>query len=164
MLVRQTPPSTLGLGKGSGRFNSHSSTVIPRPPPHTTETFPQGSGTTNLPPVRTVTWFHTGAWEAEARLFATFATEYFSGDAEAFSPAETTFDVNIALARGGTMLREAHRALKGKPLRQEVYAEDGLTPTSGFPYSVTMSAWGVRTVQMRTGTRPAYSSSTRPRP
>ncbi len=118
------------------------------------ESFPQDEGTTHLPPVRTVTWFHTGAWEAEARLLATFASEYYSGDPDAFAPAETSFDITIALAGGGTMLREAHRALKGKPLRQEIYAEDGLGPTSSTPYSVTMSAWAVRTVRMRSGDTP----------
>jgi RHS repeat-associated protein len=118
------------------------------------ESFPEGGATTDLPPVRTVTWFHTGAWEAENRLLAAYATEYFAGDSAAFSPAEMTFGINIALAGGGTMLREAHRALKGKPLRVEVYAEDGLLPTSSYPYTVTTSSYGVSTVRMRSGDTP----------
>jgi RHS repeat-associated protein len=83
-----------------------------------------GSGTGplvgRLAPVRTRTWFHTGAWRAEGSLAAAFAEEYSSagGLAALAMPSVPTGLSPIEL-------REAHRALKGQMLRQEVYAEDG---------------------------------------
>ncbi|MGN6569347.1 MAG: toxin TcdB middle/C-terminal domain-containing protein, partial [Flavipsychrobacter sp.] len=42
--------------------------------------------------------------------------------------------------------REAHRALKSSPLRQEIYALDG-SPQQGIPYSVTANSYIVKLVQ-----------------
>lgn len=46
-------------------------------------------------------------------------------------------------------LREAYRALKGQPLRQEIYGSDGSTAES-TPYSVTDSSYEVRMLQKAT--------------
>src|SRR5690606_17589538 len=41
---------------------------------------------------------------------------------------------------------QAHRALTGQLLRQEIYAEDG-TASQDKPYVVTQQSWGVRLLQ-----------------
>jgi RHS repeat-associated protein len=104
----------------------------------------------DLAPVRTVTWFHTGAWNATERsLTDTYRTEYFAGDGTAFSAPENTFEGALSTREK----REAHRALKGRPLRQEVYAEDG-SADEGTPYVVTQSTWTVRKLQDTDGVTP----------
>src|SRR5262249_32970505 len=45
-------------------------------------------------------------------------------------------------------LAEAHRALKGKVLRTEVYAEDG-SEVAAFPYVVTEATYEVRRLQKK---------------
>lgn len=83
----------------------------------------------HVPPVLTRTWFHTGAFLDEHRISRQFAHEYFPDDlplADSVLPADLTADE----------ARQAHRALKGMPLRQEVYALDG-SDAEGTPYLVT---------------------------
>jgi len=121
---------------------------------------------THQPPVCTKTWFHTGAWRRGKALAAAFATEWWQGDAEVVAAGAAA---QLALPRvedetGGVFathpLRrpltdaehlEAHRALKGQLLRQEVYAEDG-SPSAATPYQVTTHTYRVRRVQA--GARP----------
>ncbi len=50
--------------------------------------------------------------------------------------------------------REAARALKGKTLREEVYAEDG-TPRANIPVTIANSRYNVGRVQSRSGKVPA---------
>jgi len=95
-----------------------------------------------LPPVLTRTWFHTGAWRKESTLQQAFATEYWSGDASAGAPRSTVFPAGLSPREA----REAHRALKGRVLRQEVFAEDG-SPGAGNPYTVAESSYTVRPIQ-----------------
>jgi YD repeat-containing protein len=89
------------------------------------------------PPKLVRSWFHTGVWRDEPTLEAAYAAEYFPDQSvgrcvlPAGNPNET---------------REAARALKGKLLRQEVYADDG-TELAGVPYQVTSSRYEVRRVQ-----------------
>lgn len=75
----------------------------------------------HLPPVRTRTWFHTGAWRAESTLSAAYAAEYSTADPSAYHLSEPAVPAGLSPRE----LREAHRALKGRVLRQEIYAEDG---------------------------------------
>ena len=83
------------------------------------------------PPIRTVQWFHTGAWLDREQLDRELAREYFAGDRAAprLPP--------IRLPRGVSAQeeREALRALRGKPIREEVYADDD-TEASTRPYTV----------------------------
>ena len=93
-------------------------------------------------PVLTKTWYHTGAWIREGSLLAAFAKEYnhFAGwDA---LPEQAAFPAGL----GAVEQREAHRALKGSALRQEVYALDA-SPDEDKPYTVTVSAYEVLAVQ-----------------
>ena len=73
------------------------------------------------PPVKTVTWHHTGAAEDRSRIFAAFEREYFSlpGFAEHRLP-QPALPTNLAADEW----REAARACKGMTLRQEVFELD----------------------------------------
>ncbi len=109
----------------------------------------------DLDPVRTVSWFHTGAWRQQGSLEAAYEAEYWTGDAdaeaaEAWPGEHTREDAPISGATFAAWTpaerREAARALKGRPLRVEVYAEDGAS-TAGDPYAVTATTWIVARVQ-----------------
>jgi RHS repeat-associated protein len=115
--------------------------------------FAIANGEMPQPPVVTKTWFHTGAAlvagpSGKRRLTDAFASEWYTGGAllamPAFEGIETAVEVH-----------QAYRALAGRMLRQEVYAEDG-TAEAGRPYSLTEQTWGVRRLQP-TGAAP-YAS------
>lgn len=95
-------------------------------------------------PVLTKTWYHTGAWLREQTLTDQFKKEYFvfEGWDDMTSIAELPSGLTAA------EWREAHRALKGSPLRQEVYALDG-TAKERIPYTITANAYKVQLVQPR---------------
>ncbi len=95
-----------------------------------------------LPPVRTVTWFHTGAWLERERLELALAKEYYDKDSQAPLLPDTTLPAGLSLHEQ----REAARALRGQILRQEVYAEDG-TPEAIHPYIVSERDYAVRLLQ-----------------
>ncbi|MDP2310024.1 MAG: SpvB/TcaC N-terminal domain-containing protein [Pseudomonadota bacterium] len=79
-----------------------------------------GEFVVRLPPVRTRTWFHTGAWRQEQTLAEAYRGEYNTADAAAHHLDLPSVPAGLEPRE----LREAHRALKGRTLRQEVYAED----------------------------------------
>ncbi|WP_322755269.1 SpvB/TcaC N-terminal domain-containing protein, partial [Frankia sp. Cas3] len=110
-----------------------------------------------LPPVRTVSWFHTGAAAGGGRISALFAHEYFGaresparadGGPAAWLLNDTPPPERRVGPGAGRLVpgsgasappetcREACRALKGRSLRQEVYALDG-SDREGRPYAVT---------------------------
>lgn len=91
-----------------------------------------------LPPARTVTWFHTGAYVEADRLERALQAEYFLGAGAAWLLPDTV--VPDGLSAGDA--REAARALRGRPLRQELYADDG-SPAAAVPYTVTEYAYAV---------------------
>jgi len=99
----------------------------------------------NLPPVRTVTWFHTGAWLERERLELALAKEYYSRDPQAPLLPDTTLPAGLSLREE----REATRALRGQILRQEVYAEDG-TPQAVHPYTASERDYEVRLLRNAT--------------
>jgi RHS repeat-associated protein len=73
------------------------------------------------PPVKTITWYHTGAFLQRERILTQFQHEYFS-------PRSPQFTENIlpepdvdGLNLNSDEWREALRACKGMTLRQEVY-------------------------------------------
>ncbi|MGC2301657.1 MAG: SpvB/TcaC N-terminal domain-containing protein [Acidobacteriaceae bacterium] len=111
----------------------------------------------DVPPILTKTWFHTGAYFGEAAVSAAMQAEYYAeGDAAAGIPGLTPSDVqrmllpdtvlptSILLPDGTQLpwtlspeeLREACRALRGSVLRQEIYALDN-TGASDRPYSIS---------------------------
>jgi RHS repeat-associated protein len=85
-----------------------------------------------LPPVWTRTWYHTGAFFGAEDIAVRLAREYWPLDPQA-PQLQTTI-----LPPGGSAeeMREACRALRGRVLRQEVYALDG-TSASVNPYTTT---------------------------
>lgn len=94
------------------------------------------------PPVRTVTWFHTGAWLERERLERALAREFYDRDGDA--PLLPSSSVPRGLSTSEE--REALRALRGQVLRQEVYAEDG-SDAAVHPYSVAQHDYELRLLQ-----------------
>jgi RHS repeat-associated protein len=95
------------------------------------------------PPVKTITWFHTGAALDRERILSQFEQEYFPNSLAA-RPASVQLDnvfaekalpepVLESLDLNPEEWREALRACKGMTLRQEVYelAVDPLQPAVG---------------------------------
>jgi RHS repeat-associated protein len=105
-----------------------------------------------VPPMKTCTWFHTGAFIEAPTVSKQYAHEYWTEpalrsdahteDREAMLLPDTVLPPG--LSPGET--REAFRALRGRALRTEVYAEDG-TPRAEHPYSVTEQSYTVRRLQ-----------------
>jgi RHS repeat-associated protein len=93
------------------------------------------------PPITTRTWFHTGAVADRSGEPFSFRDEY-NGNRQ-FLPAAT---LPADLSAGE--LRECMRALKGRPLRQEVYSFDG-SSVENHPYSVVESCFEVHRLQRR---------------
>lgn len=122
--VEQWDAETIGGGVGKGLFSEIPDEV---------------DGDLRLPPVRTRTWFHTGAWLDRERLEVAMAKGYYEGDPGAPRLMLPPLPRGLSLAEE----REAARALRGRVLRQEIYAEDGL-PESAHPYSVTAHSFDVR--------------------
>ena len=103
----------------------------------------QHDGSYDAPPVHTITWFHTGAWNGEGDdLRAALSVEFFAGDAQAPALAPAVIPAGL----DPPALREIYRALKGRKLREEVYAVDG-TPAQAAPYTVTEHRYEVRQIQ-----------------
>ena len=107
-----------------------------------------------VPPMRTRTWFHTGAFVEAGDVSRQFATEYWvepalrvdtpaaRAEREAMLLPDTVLEAGLTASE----TREACRALKGSILRSEVYADDG-TPRAEHPYIVTEQNYTVTRVQ-----------------
>ncbi|MCY1056207.1 SpvB/TcaC N-terminal domain-containing protein [Nannocystis sp. SCPEA4] len=102
------------------------------------------------PPVLTRTWFHTGAYLGGTSLAHCYASEYYS-DKTLENPAGVAIDLPETLIPDGLTpieRREAVRALRGRPLRVEVYGLDG-SPAQAHPYTVAETNFAVRLLQPR---------------
>lgn len=99
-------------------------------------------------PVFTKTWYHTGAWLRERTLLDAYAEEYFALNGDVILP--NTLEQPAGL--NPQELREAHRSLKGSPLRQEVYALDG-SNKEAIPYTITNTSYATKLVQPLYGNR-----------
>jgi RHS repeat-associated protein len=100
-----------------------------------------------VPPVLTRTWFHTGAEQTGDPTG--YYREPDAGDQATLLP-DTALPAGLTLAEQ----REAYRALAGTMLRQETYALDG-TDRQPHPYRVTEQNATVRLLQPQAGTRHA---------
>jgi RHS repeat-associated protein len=122
------------------------------------ELFPIGSNVDpahHLPPVRTRTWFHTGAFLGRDRLSRLFAEQYYPPPEHAL-PEVLTWLLDDTPMPPGLPLnaeRDACRALKGQLLRQEVYALDG-SDLEPHPYTVVERNYTIRPLQIPVGSRP----------
>jgi RHS repeat-associated protein len=114
----------------------------------------------NVPPVLTRTWFHTGLHVGRNHVSDFFAGlldandrgEYYREPGLTDAEARRLLLADTILPQGLTHEedREACRALKGSMLRQEVYALDG-SDRESHPYVVTEQNFSVRMVQPRAG-------------
>jgi RHS repeat-associated protein len=109
----------------------------------------------NVPPVLTKTWFHTGVFLGNGRVSRHLAHEYYREPTLHHAPGGT--DPLAAMLLDDTILpghltaeeaREACRALKGSILRKEIYALDG-KEESGRPYTVAESNSTITFLQPR---------------
>jgi RHS repeat-associated protein len=102
-------------------------------------------------PVRTVTWFHTGAWLEKERLERELAKEYFPDPGNKHLVPDTVLPSDLTIQDE----REAARVLRGSMLRQEVYAEDaevtGDLEKSLRPYVITEQNFEVKLLQPSRG-------------
>ena len=135
-MVEQTDTDALPAASGTGAF---------------TQTPAASDSEFTLPPVRTRTWLHTGAYVGSEDIASILAREYYAGDPAAVHLGGTAFHGLTTSEE----LREACRALRGRVLRTEVYADDG-TLASPHPYAVTEHRYQVRLVQPPSGA--AYGS------
>ena len=118
-----------------------------------------------VPPMRRCTWFHTGALpDAEGNVLT---SEHWIEPALRASGRDADRDAMrlppSVLPDGLTAeeTQEAFRALKGRVLREEIYADERATKDSPsapserseFPYSVSEHTYAVRTIQ-RAGPNP----------
>jgi RHS repeat-associated protein len=109
----------------------------------------------DLPPVLTRTWLHTGVFPDEDWISRQYAREYWHqpGGGDPDLP-DTALPRTLRLAGemprpwplSRTEAREACRALKGMPLREEVYALDG-SEAEGRPYLVTEHNYTIELLQ-----------------
>ena len=95
-----------------------------------------------LPPVLTRTWYHTGAWFGADDIASRLAAEYYQFDPQAVHLGATV----LPSAASAEELREACRALRGRLLRTEIYAEDE-TAQSVHPYATTEHRYQVTMLQ-----------------
>jgi RHS repeat-associated protein len=121
-----------------------------------------GAGS-NVPPMLTKTWFHTGVYLHGGRVSRYLAHEYYLEGSRHHGEAELSYEQVRAMLLDDTLLpahlvpeeaREACRSLKGSMLRQEVYALDG-TAESSRPYTVAENNLTVRLLQKRQTNRHA---------
>src|SRR5262249_54235384 len=110
-----------------------------------------------VPPVLTKTWFHTGVHDEVERVSAHFAVEYYGAPEQGDRNYDAAFEAFLRTLLPDTVLpadltpdeqREARRALKGAMLRHEVYAQDG-TQAAEPPYTVAEQNFTTRTLQSR---------------
>ena len=104
------------------------------------------------PPRLTRTWFHTGAFERAPEVTQQYQSEYWiepalrsasrAADATAMRPPDTIIPEGLDAYE----VQEAYRALKGHPLRVEIYGEDG-SVNAGNPYTVAESNFTIVCLQ-----------------
>jgi len=98
------------------------------------------------PPVYTKQFFHTGAYLDGEDLGVKLAKEFYgvTVGSEATTPADfinaRSLETSFPDSLSPDDMREACRALKGLPLRQEVYCQDG-SPLSGIPFSISSHSY-----------------------
>lgn len=105
------------------------------------------------PPIRTRTWYHTGLHERDGVLSRQYAHEYYRGDPSAPEIGDSELERPV----DPSAIESAHRALRGRVLREEVYGRDGDATRDAHPYQVTETAYRLRFVQPeRDGHRPVF--------
>ena len=123
----------------------------------TSASFPQPvneNAGSNVPPVLTKTWFHTGFFFDASRISTRLQQEYYNDPTQSLLLDDTILPATILLPDGsriaydlsGEEMREACRSLRGSILRQEVYALDG-TEAEGRPYATSERNYTIEVLQ-----------------
>jgi RHS repeat-associated protein len=99
----------------------------------------------DVPPVYTKRWYHTGAYIEEKVLSRQYREEYYNKDANSYLMPDSVLDYRIK--NNGETMRQAHRALAGKLLREEVYSVDNKPGLTEHPYFVEELSYEIRQVQ-----------------
>ena len=110
------------------------------------ETLTVNAQPTDVPPILTKTWYHTGSGQQES-LSQQYEREYFRGDAQAYLLPDSVFDGEEDKTDPNAR-QEILRTFKGAVLREEVYGLDGSSLQLN-PYTVTETSYRVRLVQPR---------------
>ncbi len=100
-------------------------------------------------PVHRKVWHHTGAVNESGQLSAHYQHQYYRGDNQAAQLPDSSLDEAIVSA-GDKTLREAFSALKGRVLRQEIYAQDG-SKQEADPYQISGKNYQIRLLQGAVG-------------
>ncbi|ACV63633.1 YD repeat protein [Desulfofarcimen acetoxidans DSM 771] len=108
----------------------------------------------HAPPVYTKRWYHTGACLEAGVLSKQSEQEYYRQDKKAFSIPDSSFD-GVILQDSAETVRLAYRALKGRVIREEVYALDNMPGLTDNPYAVTETSFHVREMQPATSDQEA---------
>jgi len=136
--------------------------------PSSSPTFANLDKSSLAPPIHTKMWYHPGIYIDEPEIRRKLASEYYGApqwDDPAFDsfladllPDSTLSSTSPLLT--GFETREAYRALKGMPLRTEVYADDAdfaddpsSVARSKIPYSISESNYLVELVQRKGSNR-----------
>ncbi len=109
------------------------------------------SPSSDVPPALTKRWFHHGAWRVSSTIEQAFKAEYWKGDADAIDLPDSIFPEGLSIEEE----REACRALRGRELRREIYAQDasddivGSRERASRPYEVVESNFSIQVIQRR---------------
>lgn len=106
---------------------------------------------TDVPPVYSRTWFHTGFFMRQDIISKQYEKEYYPGDFQAWLLDDTELPSGLTAEEE----REACRALKGQMLRQEIYTLDNQPGKSEHPYTVTENKFHLRVIQPKDANRHA---------
>jgi RHS repeat-associated protein len=118
------------------------------------------------PAVTTKTWFHTGAYLNREKLFHQLQDEYYPNaiinngtitDAALIATLQSYVlpETTLPAAVTADEIIECCRALKGLPLRQEVYSDEGDNKIQVHPYTVTQHNYDLQLLQPKAGQRNA---------
>jgi len=101
-----------------------------------------------VPPVHTKSWFHTGAYLDRKNISQHFAHEYYPDKLHTTDKLNAPLLPDTPLPPGLTAQeeQEACRALKGRVLRQEIYADDG-SSLQEYPYTITEHTYAIKMLQ-----------------
>jgi len=104
------------------------------------------------PTVITKSWFHTGAYTCRERYIHQLQEEYYPNGIDGITEPTVNYilpDYKIPNDLEADELSECYRALKGLPLRQEIYSEEGDRELQKHPYTITQFNYNIQKLQSK---------------